>query len=115
MVANVVSDDKIFNFSVFGELHEDFFVEIFKVVNSVNQVTFLDIHTICFGNCSSWVLIQVLENHGLGKWWFVVQPGAGITMTTGSYFKIKWTVDFILFGTEYFCESFSHNALWRWP
>jgi len=54
------------------------------------------------------VPITILENDGLGESGFVVQPGAGGSVTASADFDVKRTVDFVLFRSENRSQIFGH-------
>lgn len=111
MVTNIVSNDEVLDLTVLGELHKDFFVKVLKVIDCTDELTFGDIHTVCFGDGSIRVLIKVLKDHRLGEWWLVVESGASVTMTAASNLEVEGTVDLVLLGTKYFSESFCHVSI----
>lgn len=65
MVSNVISDHQVLNLSVLGELHEDLFIEVLKVVDCRDELTLGHIHAISFGDGGIRVLVEVLEDHAL--------------------------------------------------
>ncbi len=110
MVTDVVSDYHIFDFAVFGKLHKHFFIEVLKVVYSLNQSFLRHVHTVCFGNCSGWIFVEMLENHALREGWLVVLSCAGVAMTTRAYFEVERTIDLVFFSTVDFSKSLGHKA-----
>ena len=46
------------------------------------------------------VNVEVLQDDGLAESRLVVDPGAPVTMPTSTDFKVKRTIDFVLFGAE---------------
>lgn len=81
VVSDIVSNDHVLDFSILGKLHKDLLVEVFEVVYRLNQGFFRHIHTVCFGDCSRWIFVQMLENHGLRQGRLVVLSSAGVSMT----------------------------------
>ena len=38
-----------------------------------------------------------------------MESSAGVSMSTCSYFEVKWAVNFVLFSTKNLGKSFGHN------
>ena len=110
MVTDVVRDYHIFDFAVLGKLHEHLFIEVLKVVYRLNQSFLRHVHTVCFGDCSGWIFIEMLENHALREGRLVVLSRAGIAMTTRPYFEVKWTINLVFFSSVDFRKSLGHMA-----
>ena len=111
VISNVVSDNKILDFTVVSELHEYLFIKVLKVVDCVDEVLFWDFNSICFDNCGIRILVKVLENHRLGKRWLVMESCASVSMSTGANFEVKRAIYFVLLRTKNFSESFGHRQI----
>ena len=65
VITDVVSNDEVLDLTILCELHENFLIEILKVVNGVNQFLIRHVNPICFDHCSVWILVQVLKDDRL--------------------------------------------------
>ena len=111
MVSNVVSDNEVLDLSIFGKLHKDLLIKVLKVVDCTDELTLRDVHPVCFSDCGIRVLVQVLEDHRLGEWWFVVESGAGVAMTARANLEVEGTIDLVLLGSKNLSESFCHSSI----
>lgn len=109
VVSNIVGHNEIFNFTVLGELHKDFFVKVLKMVDSVDELSLGDVELVGLRDGRVGILVEMLEDHRLREGRFVVEPSAGVPMATGSDFEIKGTVYLVLFGAVNTSEFFSHK------
>jgi hypothetical protein len=80
VVANIVRDDKVLNLTVLSELHEDFLIKVFKVVDGVNQLLIRHVDPVGFHHGRIRVLVQVLKNNRLAQYWLIVQACACLSV-----------------------------------
>lgn len=93
VIANVIRHDNFVDFSKFGELLKHLLIKVFEVFYGRDQVLICNVaFTVRMGYCGFWICIHVLKDKGLGKVGLVVQASAGISMSTGPNFVIKWTI-----------------------
>jgi hypothetical protein len=87
---DIVTNIEVFNFPILGQFNEHVLIEL---VETLLELVFGEGATRMMAR----ILVQIREHHGLRKVGFDMLSGASVTMTTGSNFEIKRTVDFVFF------------------
>jgi len=101
MVANIICDDYFFDLAEAGQLHENFLIEVFKVIDGLDKCLLLDLVPVSEGNGGGRVLVHVREDHSLTKGRFIVQAGACVSMAASADLEIEGTINLVFFGSEY--------------
>jgi hypothetical protein len=65
VLADVISDHHLLQFTKLGKLGEYLFIKVFKVVDGLHETLLRHIQTIGKSNSRRWIIIEVRENHGL--------------------------------------------------
>jgi len=115
MIAQIVADVHLLHFSVFVfHFEEDIFEKVIVVLLLFDVG---DRGSRFRRRCRVLqVTITILEDDGLREGGFVVETGAGRSVTTSSDFDVKRTVDFVLFRPENRGQIFSHGLYVSvWP
>ena len=111
MVAQVVADVHFFHLPIFFlHLQEDIFEEVIVVLLQLHVGDGFR-HLGRVGGILR-VAITVLQDDGLREGGLVVEAGAGSAMPTRAYFKVKRTVDFVLFRAENGRQIFRHDSIY---
>jgi len=111
MIAQVVAYVHLFHLPVFVlHLHEDIFEKVVVVLLHFDFGN--GVRPFRRGGGILRIAITVLQDDSLREGGLVVEAGAGGPMTTRAYFKVKRTVDFVLFCAENGRQVFRHDSIY---